>query len=168
KKIYRFEKSMLVCKSFALVMRVNFPAAVALWLHFSSSATVCAPPSALTARSALLRSPPRAALILALASPHTPLPSPRRALASNTVENSSHRDPTRGTLSGEPPPTPRTPRNARSWPRTRATTRRRENFSRLLPAFERGVSERVSERASERAHPTVHDFRLSLSDAVYE
>lgn len=47
------------------------------------------------------------------------------------------RDPTRGTLSGEPPPTPRTPRNARRWPRTRATTRRRENFSRLLPPLQR-------------------------------
>ncbi|KYN32945.1 hypothetical protein ALC56_12761, partial [Trachymyrmex septentrionalis] len=93
KKIYRFGKSMLVCKSFALVMRVNFPAAVALWLHFSSSATVCAPPSALTARSAPLRSPER---------------------------------------------------------------------------IDRDSADPTIARPGTRSPPTVHDFRLSLSDAVYE
>ncbi|KYM79102.1 hypothetical protein ALC53_10439 [Atta colombica] len=94
---------MLVCKSFALVMRVNFPAAVALWLHFSSSATVCA---ALTARSALLHSPPR--------------------------ERVSER-------ASAPP-----------------------------ERIDRDSADPTIARPGTRSPPTVHDFRLSLSDAVYE
>ena len=73
------------------------------------------------------------------------------------------RDPTRGTLSGEPPPTPRTPRNARRWPRTRATTRRRENFSRLLPPLQRRPA--PLDRPGSR-DPTInltHSLSLSLS-----
>jgi len=158
--------------------------------HFAPSAHHRGTPSALTARSALPRAPPQ----LHATDPRSPLPAPRspappRARSPapsrpDTVEDSSHRDPTRGTLSGEPPPTPRTPRNARSWPRTRATTRRRENFSRLLPALERserasatpGASERIDRDSADptiappgaRCPPTAHDFRLSLSDAAYE
>ncbi|EZA61527.1 hypothetical protein X777_07860 [Ooceraea biroi] len=168
-------------------MRVNFPAAVALWLHFSSSATVCAA---------------RARTIPHRTTPHRTAHPPARARLLASPPSMPHPNRTRPPQREHPPritlpvvirlashsrqqiPSPSATHchhhchfapsaHHRGTP---SALTARSALPRMSPRLHPGASERIDRDSADPTiarpgacwPPRAHDFRLSLSDAVYE